>query len=170
MTYMPHQISDSGKIEHIASQIHKFDTKTKKELYFGFLILGIFTFAIWLGIPTYYRWGHLSLGDYLSRPSLGFIALLAIVFALCWNSYKTRFQYELSTEDVTMRSGSRVLKHVPLSSVQGFIVGRYRYSPVRLKIAKQHNFVFYDIYGSTCERLIAVLQQIGVTRITSKST
>jgi len=167
---MPHQISNSGKIEHMIGQIHKFDTKSKKEAYFGFSILVIFTLSIWLGIPTYYRWGHLRLGDYFSKPSLWFIAIMAIVFILCWDSYKTRFQYEVSSEDVIMRSGNRVLKHVLLSSVQGFIAGRYRSYTVRLKIAKQHDFVFYGIHGSTRERLIAVLKDIGATRINSKFT
>jgi len=154
----------------MTNQIHKFDTKTKKELYFALSILGIFTLSIWIGIPTCYRWGHLSLGDYFSKPSIGFMVTMAIIFALCWNSYKTRFQYELSSDEVIMRSGNRVLKRVLLSSVQGFITDRYRSYYVRLKIAKQHDFVFYGIYGSTRKRLIAALEEIGVTRINSKST
>ena len=146
----------------MASQIHKFDTRTKKELYFGFSILGVFTLSIWLGIPTYYRWGHLSFGDYFSKPLLGFIPLMAIVFALCWGSYKTRFQYELSTEGIIMRSGNRVLRQIPLSSVESFFTKR---GMICLKIDNQDNLKFYGIYGSTRDHLIAVLQELGVTPI-----
>jgi len=62
-----------------------------------------------------------------------------------------------------MRSGNRVLRRIPLSSVKGFFTER---GMICLKVDKQDNLKFYGIYGSMRDRLIVAFRELEITPIT----